>query len=527
MEKRSHGVDRPRRRASVTPQRRQWWWAFAVFALLGTGWSLTVPLMEGPDESAHVVKAVAVTRGQLQTTIERRPSFLSSTVPLTPVRVPRAYQQLLTRNHCYQLDLTRPSSCAPPVGSDTRVVEASTYVGAYPPGYYAAIGWPSRLAPPRTAIYLMRLLSALLCAAFLASAFASILRMGVNPLAASVAALAVTPATLYLFGSINPNSLEIATAACAWASLLDLATRAGPPPMRLVIRAALACAVLGTLRALSPAFLVGIVVVAALVAGAERCRELRLDRRFRRAAVAVVVVATVSALYVVVARSYEVRDFPLPVDISRLDLAADQLRAAVGFQEQSIGLLSWFGREEVMVRPPRGLVVVWLVAALVSAAVASVVARWRERVALLLVVVATVGLPVVVALATGNGAWQGRYTIPISVGLPILSGLILGRQRVGRTASLAAVALAVFVAATWIVAWERRMTRNLVGLPNGPFAGLLDAPWDGPLAPGVLLVVVVTGALGLPVGVVARLRTGRTATDERSATTDQRPVSLG
>jgi hypothetical protein len=51
-------------------------------------------------------------------------------------------------------------------------VIGATYVGRYPPLYYAIVGLPSLVWHTNTAVYMMRLLSGLLCALLLGLAIA-------------------------------------------------------------------------------------------------------------------------------------------------------------------------------------------------------------------------------------------------------------------------------------------------------------------------------------------------------------------
>ena len=45
--------------------RRTWWTSFVLVTLLTGLWVVANPLYAGPDEPAHVIKAVAVDHGQL------------------------------------------------------------------------------------------------------------------------------------------------------------------------------------------------------------------------------------------------------------------------------------------------------------------------------------------------------------------------------------------------------------------------------------------------------------------------------
>ena len=86
--------------------------------------------------------------------------------------------------------------------------------------------------------------------------------------------------------------------------------------------------------------------------------------------------------------------------------------------------------------------------------------------------------------------WQGRYGLPLLVGIPILAGWIVDRAelRPGRALRTLGVATIVGIAAAYVVANQQLMTRNVVGLPNSTFAGLTRGSWDGPGSPILLFV---------------------------------------
>ncbi|MGZ4717130.1 MAG: DUF2142 domain-containing protein, partial [Acidimicrobiales bacterium] len=203
-------------------ERATWWISFAVFGALACLWSLTTPLGAGPDEPAHIIKAVAVARGDFNASVVVEHPGPRYSVPRTTLDVSRAIGALTTARDCYILRPEVPAGCAPSIGADTTIAPATTEAGAYPPLYYLLVGWPSRVLAPQPAIYAMRMIGALLAAALLASGLASATRITRRRLVVTGAALALTPMALYLAGVVNPNGLEIAGAFCLWLAALDL-----------------------------------------------------------------------------------------------------------------------------------------------------------------------------------------------------------------------------------------------------------------------------------------------------------------
>jgi hypothetical protein len=133
------------------------------------------------------------------------------------------------------------------------------------------------------------------------------------------------------------------------------------------------------------------------------------------------------------------------------------------------------------------------------AALEVVVGRWRQRVVLLAVVAGTVLLPVAAEVVSGPKtglAWQGRYTLTVAVGAPILAGWIIDRSgRVPRRVALPVGAVvAVAVAIGQVVAQVRALNRYVVGLPSSWSASWRDGSWAGPATPAVLISLVVVAA---------------------------------
>jgi predicted membrane protein DUF2142 len=485
-------------RRFVLTDRVVWWTSFAVLAVFGVAWSLSIALMGSPDEPAHTRKAVAVVRGELDATVHFEGAPDEIRVPLTFVRVPTEYRFLDQLRRCWNSKASVPVSCAPSPHDLPGTAVAGTTAGAYPPAYYALVGWPSRFLSVRAALYSMRIVSALLCAALFASGLVSARKASSGPLIFAGAALAITPTTLFLGSSINPNGAEIAAAFCVWTSLLAVCASPAAVSRRLLLRLTVASVLLVSLRTLSPGFFVAIVALV-LFAAADRATLVTLWRQpLVRASIAVIgVVFVVATAYVVVNRSYDaVIAFP-GLDLSRGEIIrASWDRMGRRFM-QAIGLLSWGGFGEFGLEP--WLVDAWLVATATLVAVALVVGRWRARAAVAAAAAAFYVLAIVSDVLTvpdKNFLWSGRYALPLAIGAPILAGWVADRSgRIPRRVSfVAATVVCIGVGFAHVAGHERLMTRNLVGLPNGVYDGLRRARWHGPLAPAPLVALFVVAA---------------------------------
>jgi hypothetical protein len=492
------GEEAPRRRFVLT-ERVVWWTSFLVFASFGVLWSFSTALMGSPDEPAHTVKAVAVARGDLATSVEWERTPFGIVLPLTYVETPAEYTKLNRLSECWRNDLAQPITCAPSSleldGTDT----ATTTAGAYPPAFYGLVGWPSWFLSLREAVYAMRIVGALLCAALFASGLVSARTASAGPLVFAGAALALTPTTLFLVGSVNPNGLEIAAAFCVWTSMLALLRHRAVVPSRLLARLTVSGVLLVSARTLSPAFLVAIVVVV-LFAGADRTVLARWWRQRRvRACVGIVSLAAVASIvYVLVNRSYDAVIAFEPLDMSKAELLhASWDRTGRRFT-QAFGVLSWSGPAQIQL--DRWLLDAWLLATAALTAVGLVLGRWRERIAIFAAAAGFVALPIVSDLLTAqekNFLWLGRYGLPLGIGAPILAGWAADRSgRVPRAVGqVAATVVCAGVALVHVSAHERVMTRNLVGLPNGLFSGVLEARWPGPLTPELLVTAFFATAV--------------------------------
>lgn len=480
--------------------RGTWWAAYGVFGLLGVTWALSITPMGAPDEIAHSRRAVAVARGQVTSESEWVDTpFLR--MPQSKVSIPQGYGRgpVLgnAQTDCWLQFLSIPTTCAPrPDATSGPVVVSTTYVGAYQPGYYLFAGIPSRWLPPSTGLYAMRIVSALLAAALLASAAVSLRQMARGPWVIVGFAAALTPTVIFLAASINPNGLEIVASMAVWASLLALIEDRGPPPSRLLARLGLAAVVLACSRPTSPGLLLVIVVSSAAFAlGRERGRELWASPRVRALTAVVGLVVLANIVFVVANDSLtEVIRFDALED-SRLDLA----RSAVGYTplwlDQALGSLAWIGFGAVKL-PVVARWLWWATIALV-ALLGLVRGTNRQRVVVVLVAGGCIVFPILVMTFSPEVFWQGRYGLPVLVGVPILGGVAADRSALNgsRDRWLASVAVAI-VAACQVVAHQQLMTRNLMGLPTRLLRGLLHAPWPGPLSPLILFAMATAGSLG-------------------------------
>lgn len=453
---------------------RTWLGWFAAFLLIGVGWAVLTPVNQYPDESDHAYRAVSVVRGEVLPHIGAysHGTGASTNVPASIVHVTYA-------GPCVGLQAVASCSTA---SAPPGWITVSTSEGRNFPLYYALVGLPSLLYPNREGWYLMRLVSAVLCAALLASGATVVMSMRRRPLVLGGAMLAgLTPLALDLSGSINPSGPETASALCFWAVLLALSHDNSVLPRRFLVGLGLSSGiVLATMRDLGWLW----VVLAAAGSVASVPREQR--RLFLRSGAARLILSctagawAVAEAWSVTFRSYQVFSLDTPPE-GLVAAARSSLRALPDLLKETVAYLG-----DLTVPPPLAADACWV---LVAAAVAGIAVAGGRRTALLvlagaaLVPAISLGIEAISFIDPSLGGWQGRYTLPLVVGVPLLcvartDGIAAERRTVVLLASAAILLALVAQAAVY-----RGAVAAFAPPPRFWYASLL-------LATGALAVLV-------------------------------------
>jgi len=470
-----------------------------IFALM-LSWSLASPTPSGPDEPTQFIKAAAVAHGTLiGTPVPHSTSLVGVRVAGTYINAASVAQS------CVYHTPATSGGCAPPLVGSSAPAVAFTYVGRYPPLYYAIVGLPSLVSSAPWTLHGMRAMSALLNAVALGLAFAAT-RVWARSVAVAIAAtLAVTPMAIYLGSVVNPNSLEVSAAIAAWVTGAILVfDRSDDPPPGLVGAFAVASVLLCASRTLSTVWW-ALIVMALVALRPASCGQLARRTAVRVGVGVSLVAAVVSGIYVVVARSYAFESFPLPPGTTTIQILAAIAGDTGKFVDGTIGI---YGSPDTKV--PLLVVGIWVVG--VGALFVGAVALAARRDAWLLAAIAAVYVfvipfAVIYSHAATNGiTWQGRYGYPISVGVPVLAGALIGQRYTVPSRLMGVSAAAVVVGNLAAFYWLLR--RYVVGMSRiDPFREVAGA-WRLPLAlPGlVALTVIATVAYGILVVVCARTR---------------------
>lgn len=449
------------------------WLALGALALLFTAWVVGNPPGGTSDEPSHLIKAAALSVGDVQgspvayTSIGSWPrskvSWTSRTARI--LHVPAGYEG------CNGFTVPVAGPCGPGPQALDRPLPPGTsvsYVATYPPFAYVPAAIGIRIASalgqgPYAGLVAARAADALVALLFLASGGRLLRRRdgGDLPVLAG-ASLAVTPLVVLTGAQVGDSGLEITGALCFAAGLLRLA---GPRPADLSARAVWTWTGLGGLalvgaRPLGPVFLVLITGLVLLLRGR------RLLRAARPAPLAAGIAAVALAAAAVVSLTWEftVEPHPQVSPGTVLGNVPQGFAQLLGVADMWVGRLGW-----IAVQLPLFLVVLWilLIAGLVW--IAARVGTWRERgtlaVTVLLAVLTTVGVWAGVIGATSpQFVMQARYVVPILSMVPLVAVDVLRehrgelKERWGSRPMVVAAGVLVFVGIGHAIAFETGVT---------------------------------------------------------------------
>ncbi|NUP50912.1 MAG: DUF2142 domain-containing protein [Catenulispora sp.] len=491
--------DRPSRGSA----RRVWLLAFAAFGLLAAAWSLAMPADGTTDERQHIERAYGAVTGHLlgprgvDPLVHRPGAAFDVPKSLLP---PNALCVYFPNFHQDRSWVASPASCQRPAPATHAKVRVVSWVGRYNPLFYLAVGGPLRFWPDLTGIVLSRLLAAALSAAFVATA-ATIAVRSRRPLLLAAMLTVLTPTTVALSSTVNPNGVEITAALLLWVCLVDLARPARPrtpdrllsPPVLLGL-AAVSGAVVLTVRATGPFWFALAVCGALAVADRGRIKELLRRRAARLVAAGWVLTGLLAMAWNVVSGNNKVTVTLIAVHPADHRLSTLLRVIAV----DRVG--GWFAEAFALDVSASWVPMLW---AALSAAVLVPLAMLRaRRVLLTALAVAAASLGITVALEVaflGTLGWSqyGRYFLPGLAGVAVLlaagpagdAGLppVLCR-RLPRLFALGAAGCQL-----WVLMIEMTRVQSGPTAPLNPLAGR----WHPAVGSPAVLVVAALGAVAL------------------------------
>jgi hypothetical protein len=483
----------------------------ASFALMAV-WAVSMPLYSGPDEPSQVVHAAALVHGQL---IGKAGSGYGD--PYSSVTVPATFGDGTDLVKCYQFEALVPASCASGVVLSSRPIVAVTYSGRYPPLYFALTGLPTLFAQSTTTVTYMRLVGALACSLLLGLAYMVLAVWSRSRVMGAGFLCALTPMAVYLGSMVNANGLEISAAICTWCAGLVLALehRDDPPRGLLAVLCGAAC-VLTLTRGLSPLWTLLILGFTFWLTGPAAAFRLLRSRRDVRWAVGVLVAVGAFAT-VWVFREHSLWLVNAGPQISPHATLGHIVGEAFGQTrlelEQMVGVLGW--NDAYM---PTWVYRGWAVAVVLLVVLALRTRWWRGLGALTTLIALTFVAPVCLELFNAKRlglVWEGRYTLPLAVGIPLMAAAIAGRTAISRAVVIATRGLLVLLAVLGLLGFLETLRRYAVGV-RGPL-DFLGGRWH-PVEGFALAVAWFIAASSLLVLLLWRLsRASREDTEGASA----------
>jgi hypothetical protein len=408
--------------------------AIGFILLIGSWIGANAP-GEAPDEPANYVKAIGAGHGDFygRSTVLKDPDFppqqgeaqriawIQQNTRAFTMPAGLSPEPLTCTNEQYRL--TQPTTCSKDVVQPRTKLVWPSYVGTYQPYVYAVAGFfMNRMSGSISALYLGRVIIAMICATFIGLAVAASWDRRAGPISLAGVAIAATPMVLFLGSAIGANGVEIACALCLFAVVLRGARPDPPPWLWAAGSAAAATTVLA--RPTGLAWLVLAAALAVIRHGPRRFLTALKRPGKRRIAIAVTIVGIGAAL------AWDQTLQPHP----KLDLglAWRSLHHApkdlVRLVKEWIGVFGWASlpMNRLVYALVLTLVAVLVVGALVAAP------TWRER----LLVVASLASAVVITLAMDALVFQqtyfpvyGRYLLPIGMLVPLISADTVTRYR--------------------------------------------------------------------------------------------------
>lgn len=491
---------------------------FGLFFAMLLAWGLGTPLQQAPDEWAHLYRAASIYDGQI---LISAPGQMDPTLG-DPVRVPGSLVADRNAAQCFMHRNLVPVSCSHPKPTSDALVLTSTPASRYPPFYYLLVGWPLLFGHGAAALYLMRVVAAAVSAVFLAWGMLSVFKLRAG-LAATGMIVAVTPMVAWLATMINPNGLEIAAAVALWPQLLLWVTAKETRLRRAgALGAAAAAATMVLARSVS---IIWVCVAVISMIPLMRLGWLRTQLRNRSTYFAVggvVLAGVITLAWSAISRQTELgprksRGYHVHHDSlwHNVGLAYDQLPR---WWHQAIGDFGWLDtpisdRAVLLYELVLVLLVGWALIRSVqtrgfSALAAAVIAAGFT-------LIVTLYLSASVMNKLSVEFWQGRYSLPMAVGVPLLLGYaapITGRKSRWLTVGVSLLASAA-ISLIALRGFLGFFQRNSVGL-HGALS--LRGGWQPPGGIVLWLVILTLSLLGL--AVVAVLGTVGGITNQGSVT---------
>lgn len=469
---------------------------FLYVTCLTFSWVLLQPPYSVSDEPSHTIKAVASAYGQFD-----RPQVIGQFgYGAYSYEVPKVFTSIW-HSTCYNDDTRTTAACIGDFPPGTELVGTTSTAGPYPPTYYVAIGWLGRLFPSQTGFYLMRFLGALLFCLTLTFTFALQHLKSKSHNAWVSVPLLLTPAVCSFSAVINPFAYEIAAAALFWTSAFLLSDSRHPNRESKQLWGALVGSAL-FFSCIRPAAFVWLTMITFFViisVPGNVNRQFNFqDKRIR-----LIAGIAFNAIVISLALSYRTQT-DLVVDptnaITPMVGAGGDIFTNMSLSYQRLGiffrqLFGFFGWTSFY--PPVAVPLFFLTAITISIVIMRI-STWRLRSGLAALMGFVYLGPVVLEGARASSLgffYQGRYMLPVAIGIPIFIWL-RGEEREPNRYTLLLTRTIIGLSAGSSIFAANYVARRFVSGTDGRVLWFLDVNWSPPGGPYVLLGLLVFSMIG-------------------------------
>ena len=426
---------------------------FSVFPLM-LMWSLVNPMFAAPDEPWHIIRAQAAVRGQFGNITD------SDGLPMHAVEC-MAFQAEVTAD-CMELEWTEGT------------VKVNTNVDTYPPLFHLLIGLPSLLFQGLTGAYIMRAWHAFLCSGLLAAGAVFFYQHFKSKFVIAGWALSITPAVLFLGGSVNSSGLASALAILLWIISLSIFSNSGEIQRKNITLLAVVVVVFLLVRRDSVLWFATILFCLIAING---LKLKRINARIHSYYLIAGALVSSAAVLITAVWLWPTYSGWLSADLSDSSHLTDGLSNSYLYLTQIIG---WFGWMDTPL-PEQGRVLsaVVLVPFIV---LGFLIGEKGYKRAIFTAAGLTVLIPILIA-EVRYPYFMGRYSLPLAVGVFLLSCLpfVGSRDEIGeKIYRYFPGALMIGWAFIHIYAFATNLRRNAVGL-SGSWLDLGSASWHPPM----------------------------------------------
>jgi len=442
---------------------------FAAFLLcLGCSWALLQPPYGISDEPAHAIKALATSNGQL-----RGPQSVGQFgYNSMEYQVPSAYSSIWHFT-CYSGDVKATPVCAPPFPNGVEEIGVTSTAAEYPPAYYAIVGAFGWINPGQTGLFLMRMATVILFSFFITLSAKLLINNGYAHRLGTLL-ICATPTVLSFSGAVNPFSPEVGASILYWTSGLLLLKSPTSKSSGLIASVYIGAFFFGTIRPAS--FLWILISMSAILLVSPDFRALVSTFRKRTNSLHFLMSSALGVLASISWYLFGMQTRNLgggsPAGGELLDNMMTSFHQTPSYLRQIFGFFGW----TTFYAPTP--VMFLLLLALLFLFFCNRRYRKAEIIGLICLLAFLFAGPAVFegARAAGSGfGFQGRYLIPVAVGLPIV--LTVGGQKINKNLFLTA-AIPVLAITSHLISLSHVAKRFLVGL-DGPFFWPSEIEWSG------------------------------------------------